>query len=104
MGVRGLALAGVVSCGALACVHIPDSLRADFREVGPGERSNFRAGAHGTAKGRDLVGPMPSLTRDAGEGSPDSAAPEASAPPAASVAPVGSVAAPVSQPADGGGR
>ena len=86
MVVRGLAVVGVVSCGAIACVHIPDSLRAEFREVGPGERSNFRPGAHGSASGRDLVGPMPTLAPGAGERETGPAAsPEAG--PAASAEP-----------------
>lgn len=85
MVVRGLAVVGMLSCGALACVHIPDSLRADFREVGPGERSNFRPGVHGTARGRDLVGPMPTLTADAGAASEAGRGAGAAAPPLSTV-------------------
>lgn len=107
MVVRGLAVLGVMSCGALACVHIPDSLRAEFREVGPGERSNFRPGAHGSARGRDLVGPMPTLASDAGEADA-AASPAATSAAAVAPAPAASEAPPAAPPvapaaqADGG--
>lgn len=34
---------------AVACVHVPDSIKAEFRAPEPDERSNYQPGLHGTA-------------------------------------------------------
>jgi hypothetical protein len=44
---RPLLLAVVAALAA--CVEVPDTIRTQFAAPEPGERSNYRPGAHGTA-------------------------------------------------------
>jgi hypothetical protein len=51
--IRFLGVVAVFACAAcaalVACVDVPDGVRAQFAEVAPQERSNYRPGAHGVA-------------------------------------------------------
>ncbi len=72
--VAGRLALSLLGCGLFGCVHIPEKIRNEFRDPEPGEVSNFRAGPHGRAPGRDLVGPMPELAPAAQDGgAPDPA-------------------------------
>ncbi len=42
---------------AAACVHVPDSMKAEFRAPEPDERSNYQPGLHGTAPPVDASDP-----------------------------------------------
>lgn len=47
-GRTALALAAA-ALGIVACVDVPDNMRAQFAPAGPNDRTNYRPGAHGTA-------------------------------------------------------
>lgn len=94
-GRTALALAAA-ALGIVACVDVPDNMRAQFAPAGPNDRTNYRPGAHGTAMPAPYEPILPL---------PDAGAPaDAGAPPipnAPSTSPVEDAAAPVA-PMDGG--
>ena len=47
-GRTALALA-VAALGIVACVDVPDNMRAQFAPAGPNDRTNYRPGPHGSA-------------------------------------------------------
>jgi hypothetical protein len=49
MVVRTRLAALVALASVAACVHVPDTIRAEFAAPGPADRSNFRPGLHGAA-------------------------------------------------------
>lgn len=45
-----LLAAGALACwGVVACVDVPDNMRAEFAGPAPNDRSNYRQGTHGAA-------------------------------------------------------
>jgi hypothetical protein len=59
----------VLGAGGAACVEVPQAIRTEFTGPSPSDRSNFRAGAHGTAR--------PAADDDAGAGTAKDVAPTA---------------------------
>lgn len=44
-----LAAGGLATLAVVACVDVPDNMRAEFAGPGPNDPDNFRRGTHGTA-------------------------------------------------------
>ena len=45
----------VTAC--VACVHVPESIKQEFRAAEPDERSNYQTGLHGTAPAAEASDP-----------------------------------------------
>lgn len=56
-------LLALVALGIVACVDIPDNMRAQFAPAGPNDRTNYVPNRHGTAPPNT---PDPMLPWDAG--------------------------------------
>lgn len=52
-GLLGVAIAAL----SMACVHVPDSIKQEFRAAEPDETSNFQAARHGSAPPADASDP-----------------------------------------------
>lgn len=68
----------------LACVHVPDSIKQEFRAAEPDERSNYQPGYHGTAPAADASDPWSrygsiGASADAGVEAPGPSSPDAGA-------------------------
>ena len=48
-----LAILGLALAGAVACVDVPDTMRAEFAGPGPNDRTNYKPGPHGAAPPND---------------------------------------------------
>jgi hypothetical protein len=57
-----------VAAFAAACVEVPSTIKADFAPPGPGDRSNYRPGAHGTATAAEPPAPKLAHGADADAG------------------------------------
>ncbi len=54
-----LAALTVLASVTSACVDVPTGVRAEFAPAGPGDRTNYRPGMHGTAPAdSDAGGPL----------------------------------------------
>lgn len=77
---RSSALAVLITA-CVACVHIPESIKQEFRAAEPDERSNYQTGLHGTAPPAEASDPWSrhaaaQAGADAGTAVADAAAPE----------------------------
>ncbi len=61
--VARVALVALVTLGIVACVDIPDNMRAQFAPAGPNDRTNYVPNRHGAAPPNT---PAPMLPWDAG--------------------------------------
>lgn len=78
---RTLIALALLALGIVACVDIPDNMRAQFAPAGPNDRTNYVPGRHGSAP-PDALPPL--LPWDAGVAdapAPADAAPAATPPP-----------------------
>lgn len=96
-----LAAGALAAAAAAACVEVPENMRAEFAGPGPADRTNYRPGAHGSARANWTRFKV-SGDYDAGapDASPAADAPAASAPDAA--APLESDAGGATTAFDGG--
>lgn len=93
--VAAMALGAVASVGLVACVDVPDSMRAQFAPAGPNDRTNYVPGRHGSAPPNT---PPPMLPWDAGTPAAPVVAPAIDA-----SAPIEPDAGPMRAPAADGG-
>lgn len=85
---RAAVATSALAAAVVACVDVPDSIRAQFAAPGPDERSNFRRGPHGLAPPNEEPAPAVEKAAETTEGGapedaggePDTSAPDASAP------------------------
>jgi hypothetical protein len=67
---RTLIALALLALGVVACVDIPDNMRAQFAPAGPSDRTNYVPGRHGSAPPEPAA---PLLPWDAGVATPDAA-------------------------------
>lgn len=92
---RTAGLAALVTL-AVACVHVPDSIKQEFRAAEPDERSNYQPAMHGTAPPAEASDPWSryhasladAAAADAALPATDAAAAEDAAPAPAASSPV----------------
>jgi len=84
-----------------ACVHVPDSIKSEFRAVGPTDRSNYHPALHGTAPPAEASDPWSRYHAALVDAAAPDAAADASPPATDAALPVPAASSPVAA-ANGG--